>query len=36
MVVTGGYHYHTVTAANESDLDEIETALKKGGFLVDK
>lgn len=36
MVVTGGYHYHTVTAANENDLDEIETALRKSGFLVDK
>ena len=36
MVVTGGYHYHTVTAASENDLDEIETALRKSGFLVDK
>lgn len=32
--VTSDYHYHTVTAENEEDLDLIEAALDKRGFLV--
>lgn len=32
--VTSNYHYHTVEADNEDILDEIETSLKKLGFLV--
>ena len=36
MVVTEGYHYHTVTAAREELLDGIEYALKARGFLLDK
>lgn len=36
MVVTEGYHYHTVTAPNEQTLDRIEEALKARGFLLDK
>lgn len=34
--VTSGYHYHTVTAASEEMLDEIETALRESGFLVER
>ena len=36
MVVTEGYHYHTVAAAREELLDGIEYALKARGFLLDK
>lgn len=32
--VTSNYHYHTVEADNEDILDEIETSLKKLGFIV--
>lgn len=34
--VTDGYHYHTVTAADESVLDVIETRLRNGGFLIER
>ncbi len=34
--VTDGYHYHTVTAASESVLDAIESALREKGFLIEK
>lgn len=36
MVVTEGYHYHTVTAPDEETLDRIERALKERGFLVEQ
>ena len=34
--VTSGYHYHTVTAEREEILDEIESALRESGFLIEK
>ena len=34
MHVTGGYHYHTVRAENESTLDRIETALNERHYIV--
>lgn len=34
--VTSGYHYHTVTAASEAVLDEIESALRERGFLIER
>ncbi len=34
MNITGGYHYHTVTAESESVLDAIESALKQKGFIA--
>lgn len=33
--LTGGIHFHTVTADSEEDLDRIEGALKKLGIYVD-
>lgn len=33
-VLTGGCHYHTVAAGQERNLDLIEEALKKKGYLV--
>ena len=35
MSVTDGYHYHTVSAASEEVLDEIETKLREKGFLIE-
>jgi hypothetical protein len=35
MSVTDGYHYHTVTAPDESVLDEIEQKLRTRGFLIE-
>ena len=35
MSVTDGYHYHTVTADSERQLDEIGRALKAAGFLIE-
>lgn len=35
MSVTDGYHYHTVTAENEQQLDAIGNALKAAGFLIE-
>ena len=35
MAVTDGYHYHTVTAANEKILDAIADALRRNGFLIE-
>ena len=32
--ITGGYHYHTVSAAGEGVLDDIEESLRARGFLV--
>lgn len=32
--VTGGYHYHTVTAESEEILDYIHDALRERGFLA--
>ncbi len=34
MNITGGYHYHTVTAESDEILDEIEKALDAKGFIV--
>lgn len=31
---TGGYHYHTVTAESEEDLDKIMDELWRAGFLA--
>ena len=33
MNITGGYHYHRVTAESEEVLDEIEAALRENGLL---
>ena len=35
MSVTDGYHYHTVSAASEEVLDEIEKKLRAAGFLIE-
>ena len=35
MSVTDGYHYHTVTADSEEQLDRIGSALKEAGFLIE-
>lgn len=35
MSVTDGYHYHTVSAADESALDKIESLLRERGFLIE-
>jgi len=35
MSVTDGYHYHTVSAETQGDLDGIEEALRKRGFLIE-
>lgn len=35
MSVTDGYHYHTVSAASEEVLDEIEKKLRFAGFLIE-
>ncbi|MGN1104781.1 MAG: 3H domain-containing protein [Candidatus Coproplasma sp.] len=35
MSVTDGYHYHTVTADSEEQLDRIGRALKEAGFLIE-
>lgn len=34
MNITGGYHYHTVSADSEEILDKIETALKSSNYIV--
>ena len=34
MNVTGGHHFHTVRAENESELDSIEAALAAKGYIV--
>ncbi|MBR3987905.1 MAG: transcription repressor NadR [Clostridia bacterium] len=34
MNITGGYHYHTVTAESDEILDKIEKALDAKGFIV--
>ena len=34
MHVTGGYHYHTVRADNESVLDRIEKVLNERNYIV--
>ena len=34
MNITGGYHYHTVTAESDEILDKIEKALDEKGFIV--
>ena len=34
MNITGGYHYHTVRAANEAMLDSIERALAEKGYFA--
>ena len=36
MLVTEGYHYHTVVAPDEETLDRIGFALKERGFLVEQ
>ncbi len=35
MIVTDGYHYHTVTADGEAALDNIEKKLRERGFLIE-
>lgn len=35
MSVTDGYHYHTVSADSEADLDNIERSLRQRGFLIE-
>ncbi len=35
MAVTDGYHYHTVSAADEETLDRIESALRDSGYLIE-
>lgn len=35
MSVTDGYHYHTISAADESALDNIESLLRERGFLIE-
>ncbi len=32
--LTGGIHFHTVTAESEEDLDEIEMCLKEKGYYI--
>ena len=34
MEITGGYHYHTVRADSEEQLDAIEKELARLGFLI--
>ncbi len=34
MAVTSGYHYHTVRAETEEQLDKIEKVLDENGYLV--
>lgn len=34
--VTDGYHYHTVTAADEETLRRIEDRLRAAGFLIER
>lgn len=34
MHITGGYHYHTVRAENETVLDRIEAALNERNYIV--
>ncbi len=34
MNITGGYHYHTVTAESDEILDKIGKALDQKGFIV--
>jgi len=36
MGITGGYHYHTVRAADEATLDAVEAMLAEKGYLVPK
>ena len=33
--ITSGYHFHRITAESDEILDEIETALKEKGFLIE-
>lgn len=35
MNITGGYHYHTVRADSEEILDNVETALRMAGYLIE-
>lgn len=35
MSVTDGYHYHTVSAESDDKLDEIESALRAAGYLIE-
>lgn len=35
MSVTDGYHYHTVSADTEAQLDGIERALRDAGYLIE-
>ena len=34
LTITGGYHYHTVRADSEQELDEIQKALEARGLIV--
>ncbi len=34
MNITGGYHYHTIQAEDESVLDKIEAALTEKGYIA--
>ncbi|MGN1235211.1 MAG: 3H domain-containing protein, partial [Christensenellaceae bacterium] len=33
--VTGGYHYHLVTADSAQTIERVEAALKEGGYLAE-
>ena len=35
MTVTGGYHFHRISADTEESLDAIEQALAAKGFLAE-
>ena len=35
MNITSGYHYHTITAKNQNILDDIVSALRLRGYLVE-
>ncbi len=34
MNITGGYHYHTIRAENETVLNEIQNALEQKGYIA--
>lgn len=36
MTVTDGYHFHRVSADSESVLDDIESALRARGYIVER
>lgn len=36
LELTGGYHLHTITAANEAQLDRAVAAMQEHGFLLEE